>query len=116
MKAISEHELLVGLMALAAILIVGRGTAECARRVGQPEVLGELLGGILLGPSVLGALFPHIYKNLFSEVGVALPLSMFSWTGAILLLLLAGAEIDLELLKEHFRAGMSTAIITIVAS
>ncbi len=116
MKTMSEHELLVGLMALAAILLVGRGTAECAKRMGQPEVLGELFGGILLGPSVLGAFFPHIYRHLFSEIGVALPLSMFSWTGAILLLLLAGAEIDLDLLREHFKAGMSTAITTIVGS
>lgn len=112
----SEHELLVGLVALAAILLIGRGTAECARRMGQPEVLGELLGGIILGPSVLGALFPVLYHHLFSEVGVSLPLSMFSWTGAILLLLLAGAEIDLDLLREHLKAGTSTAIITIIGS
>ncbi len=116
MKAMSEHELLVGLMALAIILIAGRGTAECAKRLGQPEVLGELLGGIVLGPSVLGAVFPHIYHSLFSTIGAALPLSMFSWTGAILLLLLAGAEIDLDLLREYFKAGLSTAIITIGAS
>ncbi|MGH9547858.1 MAG: hypothetical protein ACRD3W_00725 [Terriglobales bacterium] len=91
MHGLSEHQLLIGLFALAVILLVGRGTAEVSRRLGQPEVLGELLGGVLLGPSVIGMIFPNFYKFIFVEGDIGAPLSLFSWAGAILLLMLAGA-------------------------
>ena len=64
MQGLSEEALLLTLVAVAIILLIGRGMAEVARRLGQPEVLGELLGGVLLGPSALGALFPHLYAEL----------------------------------------------------
>ncbi|HEY9777717.1 MAG TPA: cation:proton antiporter [Planktothrix sp.] len=116
MQGLSEHQLLTSLFALALILLVGRGTAEISRRFGQPEVLGELLGGVLLGPSITGALFPLFYKTLFTESGIGLPLSLFSWTGAILLLMLAGAEVDLRILRYHMKAGGACAAFAIVPS
>ena len=116
MPGLSEHQLLIGLFALALILLVGRGTAELARRCGQPEVLGELLGGVLLGPSVLGALAPQWHHAVFDNAGVALPLSLFSWTGAILLLMMAGAEVDLSILRQHAKAGSAAAVFTIFPS
>ena len=42
-------------MTVLVVLLAARGTAELSRRLGQPEVLGELLGGFIIGPSVLGA-------------------------------------------------------------
>ncbi|MFN1222387.1 hypothetical protein ACKYQE_13945, partial [Enterococcus faecium] len=85
---------------LSSILLVGRGTAEIAKRFNQPEVLGELLGGFLIGPSIIGALFPELHHHLFSDPGVGMALSMFAWTGAILLLIVAGAEVDLTILTQ----------------
>ena len=116
MQGLSEHQLLSGLFALALILLVGRGMAEVSRRLGQPEVLGELLGGVLLGPSVIGFLLPSFYKAPFIDSGISLPLSLFSWTGAILLLMLAGAEVDLRILRSHMKAGGSCAVFAIIAS
>jgi Kef-type K+ transport system membrane component KefB/nucleotide-binding universal stress UspA family protein len=116
MQSLSEHQLLTGLLSMASMLLIGRGTAEVARRWGQPEVLGELIGGFLIGPSLLGALFPGIYHQLFSDPGVGMALSMFAWTGAILLLMVAGAEVDLSILTEHIKAGSLTACFTIIPS
>ncbi|HEY9718459.1 MAG TPA: cation:proton antiporter [Trichormus sp.] len=116
MNGLNEHQLLMGLLAISCILFVGRGTAEVSRRFGQPEVLGELFGGLILGPSLFGALAPKFYHELFTEPGVVLPLSMISWTGAILLLMLAGAEVDLLVLKNHVKAGVACAVCTIVPS
>jgi Kef-type K+ transport system membrane component KefB len=116
MQTLTEHQLLDGLVSLAIILVIGRSSAEFARRVRQPEVLGELFGGVLLGPSVLGALFPHLSKHLFANSAVTLPLSLFSWTGAILLLLLAGAEVDLGVMHDYRKAGLWTATFMILAS
>lgn len=116
MATLSEHEILLGLLALALILVVGRGAAEVARRLGQPEVLGELVGGFLLGPSVLGALFPHLHHELFMGVGVGQSLSLLSWIGAVLLLLIAGLEADLDILREKVRPGSMAAAFAIVPS
>ncbi len=116
MATLSEHEILLGLLALALILVVGRGAAEVARRLGQPEVLGELIGGFLLGPSVLGAMLPHLHHELFLGEGVGQALSMLSWIGAVLLLLIAGLEADLDILREKVRPGSMAAAFAIIPS
>lgn len=116
MQSLTEAQLLFALLGIAAILLVGRGMAEVARRVGQPEVLGELLGGVLLGPSVFGAIFPGVYRALFLEPAVSAGLSLFSWVGAILLLLVAGIEVDLKILRDNARPNMLVAIFAIVPS
>lgn len=109
MTSLSEHQLLLALAALAVILVVGRGTAEIARRLGQPEVLGELFGGFILGPSVLGALLPDLFKEVFHTPLVGSALSLFSWVGAILLLMIAGMEADLGILRQKVRPGLLSA-------
>ena len=116
MRGLTESELLFALLGIAAILVVGRGTAELARRVGQPEVLGELVGGVILGPSLLGALFPGIYHALYLTPIVNAGMSLLSWIGAILLLLVAGLEVDLKILRAHARPGALAAAFAIIPS
>jgi Kef-type K+ transport system membrane component KefB len=67
--------------------------------VHQPEVLGQLLAGFLIGPSVFGTLFPTLYRVLLSDPAIGTSLSAFFWVGAILLLLLGGLEVDLPILQ-----------------
>ena len=105
MQSLSEHDLLIALLALAIILVLARAMAELARRAGQPEVLGELFAGFLLGPSVLGALLPSLYHPLFLNPAAGTVLSGFSWLGVIFLLLLAGMEVDVAILRQHARPG-----------
>ena len=50
---------------LVALLLVGRLLGEAMQRIGQPAVMGQLLAGLLLGPSVLGALWPELQHALF---------------------------------------------------
>ena len=109
MHGFSEHELLGAFLAIAVVLLVTRGMAEVSRRLGQPEVLGELLGGFVIGPSVLGALFPHAFGTLFLNPQVSLALQLLSWVGAILLLLIAGMEADLAILREKVVPGLLAA-------
>ena len=54
MQGLAEHEVLLCFLAFALLLLATRATAELARRLGQPEVLGELMGGFLVGPFVMG--------------------------------------------------------------
>lgn len=116
MHSLSEDQLLFALLALAVILVLARAMGELARRIGQPEVLGELFAGFLLGPSVFGALLPSVHAHLLLNPGVSLALSGFSWIGAILLLLIAGMEVDLIILRQHARPGAMAAIFAIVPS
>lgn len=116
MASLTEEQLLLGLLAIAVILVVGRVSAEIARRLGQPEVLGELVGGFILGPSVFGAFLPVAHQTLFLKAPIALVLSGFSWVGAILLLLIAGIEVDLGILRRQARPGALGAAFAIIPS
>ncbi|MFT3771341.1 MAG: cation:proton antiporter [Minicystis sp.] len=116
MTSLTEHQLLLVLLGLTIILLVGRTLGEIARRLGQPEVLGELCAGFVLGPSVAGAIAPAAHRALFLDPTVGAVLSAFSWVGAVLLLVLAGAEVDLGILRERARPGALAAAGAVVPS
>jgi len=109
MIGMTENDVLLSLIAFAILLLATRAVAELARRVGQPEVLGELLGGFLIGPSALGALFPKLFQDVFGQPVVAHGMSLLSWIGAILLLLIAGIEADLVILRQKAIPGLLSA-------
>ena len=58
MQGLSEQQLLLLLITLGGLILLGRAAGALARRVQQPEVLGQLLAGVLVGPSVFGTLLP----------------------------------------------------------
>lgn len=116
MHSLSEHEVLIALIALAVILTLARAMAELARRIGQPEVLGELCAGFLLGPSVFGALLPSLHHAIFLNPSVSFVLSGMSWIGVMLLLLLAGIEVDLAILRQVAKPGILAAALAIIPS
>jgi Kef-type K+ transport system membrane component KefB/nucleotide-binding universal stress UspA family protein len=109
MHGFTENQLIGAFLAIAVLLLAARGMAEVCRRIGQPEVLGELLGGFLVGPSVFGGLFPVTYKMLFLNPAVSLALSLLAWIGAILLLMIAGLEADLAILRQKIAPGLLAA-------
>ncbi|HEX9058159.1 MAG TPA: cation:proton antiporter [Ktedonobacterales bacterium] len=116
MRGLSESQLLLVVVALAVMLALARVMGGLAKRFGQPEVVGELFAGFLLGPSVGGALFPGLSHLLFGDHGVGLVLSGFSWIGAILLLLIAGMEADLAILRAEAKPGALAAFCSIAFS
>lgn len=104
---IAGHALLVLLLQLAGILLLARVLAEVMRRLGQPAVLGELLAGILLGPTVLGHYLPGVFQLAFPpDVAQFHLLEVFSWLGMVLLLLLTGLETDLRIMRTIGRAAV----------
>ncbi|HTD80289.1 MAG TPA: cation:proton antiporter, partial [Chloroflexota bacterium] len=116
MRTLSEQQLLLVLVDLAIILVFSRAATVLARWLRQAEVLGLLFAGFVLGPSVLGALLPAVYHTLFLNGAVSLVLSAFSWVGAALLLLIAGTEVDLRILRAEIRPGTLAAAGAIVPS
>ena len=82
------------LVALAVILIVAHAVGRLFTLVRQPRVIGEIVGGILLGPTVFGLLFPAQQKALFPEDGATpIVLGAVYQLGLLLLMFVAGAEI-----------------------
>jgi len=112
--SLDEHQLIGFLVALTVVILLARLLGELARRVGQPEVLGQLVAGVLLGPSVLGVLAPNVRGALFTDPGLAL--SGVSWMGALLVLMVAGLEVDLGVLRAHLRPGLLAAGFAILPS
>lgn len=105
MKSLEPTQLVVMLLSLALLIGVARLLGELARRVHQPAILGELLAGILLGPTVFGYLAPHWQAFLFPAEGPnALVLDGISSLSIVLFLLVAGMEVDLSLV---WKQGLS---------
>jgi Sodium/hydrogen exchanger family len=65
MKPLGHHQLLLVLLELALLLLIARGLGEFMHRIKLPPVVGELLAGVLLGPSVFGWLLPNIQEHIF---------------------------------------------------
>ena len=108
----SEFLLLVQISLLIAI---GRGLGELMQRIGQPSVIGELLSGLLLGPSFFGWIWPEAQHALFppSPEQKAL-LDGIAQFGILLLLLLTGMETDLKLVRKVGRAAAAISVTGIV--
>ena len=95
---------------LGILLLVGRLLGEAANRLGQPSVIGQLLGGLLLGPSVFGLLFPSAQHFLFPTEGTQKNMiDAVAQLGILMLLLLTGMETDLQLVRRVGRAAVTVA-------
>ncbi len=100
----------VFLAQIIALLLTGRLLGEIMQRFGQPAVLGQLIAGLLLGPSVLGALWPEAQQALFPAVREQKSmLDAISQIGVLMLLLLTGMETDLSLVRRAGRAALSVS-------
>ena len=95
---------------IVLLLVVGRSLGELMQRIGQPAIMGQLLAGIVLGPSLLGALLPEVQHAIFPpEPAQKLMLDAVSQLGILLLLLLTGMETDLALIGRQRRAALSVS-------
>nr|WP_245436697.1 cation:proton antiporter [Mesorhizobium tamadayense] len=90
------------------LLFVGRGIGELLERLGQPAVMGQLIGGILLGPSLLGWLWPEAERLVFAgDAAQKSMINAIAQLGVLMLLLLTGMETDLRLVRRVGRACFS---------
>jgi Kef-type K+ transport system membrane component KefB/nucleotide-binding universal stress UspA family protein len=100
---------------IVLLLLTGRLLGEFVQRVGQPAVMGQLLAGILLGPSVFGILWPDAQRAIFAGgPEQKAMLNAVSDLGILMLLLLTGMETDLKLVKSTRRAAASVSAAGII--
>lgn len=96
---------------IIVLLVCGRLLGEAMQRIGQPAVMGQLIAGILLGPSVLGALWPDLQQSLFPQSREQKSMiDAVSQLGILMLLLLTGMETDLSVIRRLGRAAVNVSI------
>jgi len=95
---------------IVLLLLVGRLLGEIMQRIGQPAVMGQLIAGITLGPSVFGAVWPEMQHAIFANgPEQKAMLDAVSALGILMLLLLTGMETDLKLVQRARRAAVSVS-------
>jgi Kef-type K+ transport system membrane component KefB len=123
-KLDAETLLLPVLLRLAVILLAARLFGILLRRVGQPTVVGEIVAGIVLGPSLFGWLLPDLSRRLFlpgfdgvpPELGHAALAGIFqilAQIGLVFLLFLIGLEFDFTHLKDQFRPALGVCLVSL---
>jgi Kef-type K+ transport system membrane component KefB/nucleotide-binding universal stress UspA family protein len=115
MSHLNEIQVLRFLIQFTLLFITARALADVMKRLGQATVIGELLAGILLGPSLLGHLAPAVYRILFPADPLADHLlEALAWIGVIMLLLYTGLETDLGILRSVGRASVVVSSLGIL--
>ena len=103
------------LMQLGIMLIMGRLFAEVARKFKQPAVIGEIIAGILLGPTVLGMIEPEWFHSLFPIPSVSgTVLSGLVQVSVVMLLFIAGLEVDLHIVWQQGRQAVATSLFGLI--
>lgn len=103
-----QHPLTLLLIQIVVILAAARLVGHLIRRLGQPMVIGEILAGILLGPSLLGLVAPGALTFLFPPASLP-ALGLFSQVGVLLFMFVVGLEVDLKRQAAHARAAIAVS-------
>lgn len=109
------------LVQLAVIMLAARAGAAVARSLRQPSVVGEIVAGLLLGPSVLGHWFPELFAGIFgggagdAAGGMEASLASLSQIGLVLLLFLIGIEFDFSHVRRQGRLAAMVSLAGIAA-
>jgi Kef-type K+ transport system membrane component KefB len=100
------------LLAIAVVVLVGRLAGAVCERIGQPRVIGEILAGIALGPSLLGLISPDLTERLF-PAEVVPSLRVLAEFGLVLFMFIVGLEVDLGTLRSNRRRAVAISLTSI---
>lgn len=110
--SLTEHDIVLFLSSVAVMLFFSRAIGEFLKKFKQPIVLGEILAGIILGPTIFGVLFPGIMNNFLSNTGaVNIAFQGITLLAVVMLLLVSGLEVDLSLVA---RQGKVASLISLM--
>ena len=98
---------------VAVVLLLSRLVGRSFRRIHQPQVMGEMVAGILLGPSLLGWLFPQVLNALFPASSLGF-LNALSQLGVVLYMFLVGLHLDPRTLRRHRHAAFVISHASII--
>ena len=102
------------LVASAVIIVVARVVGAVFQRINQPQVVGEIVAGIVLGPSVLGAISPGLSHHLFDPKMLPF-LDVLAQVGLIFFMFLIGLELDTRLIRGRGHTAATVSHVSIIA-
>ncbi|MCG3119053.1 MAG: Na(+)/H(+)-K(+) antiporter GerN [bacterium] len=108
-----HHPLSILLLQIIVIIAAARLFGALFQKIGQPAVIGEMIAGILLGPSLLGMLSPGMEAFLFPEASMG-ALRLLSQIGVILFMFVVGIELNLQYLRQKAHAAVLVSHVSIV--
>lgn len=115
MAQLAHDEIVLLFISLAVVLAAARLLGELARRFHQPAILGELVAGILLGPTFLGRVDPNWTSLIFPTQGnLAIALDGLRTVAIAMFMLVAGLEVDLSTLRRQGRTASVVSVMGIV--
>jgi Kef-type K+ transport system membrane component KefB len=101
------------LLQMTTVMLTALVFGWIARKFGQARVIGEIIGGIFLGPSFFGRIAPHTSANLFPQNSLG-PFDVLSTVGLILFLFLIGSQLKYEHLRQHRTTATLTSALSIL--
>lgn len=108
-----RHPLSILLLQVIVILITTKIVGAFLRKAGQPTVVGEMIAGILLGPSLLGLMFPETMSFLFPPQSLE-PLRLLSQIGIVIFMFIVGIELNVDHLRERAHAAVLVSHASII--
>jgi Kef-type K+ transport system membrane component KefB len=111
-----KHEELIYLfICLGTMLLTGRFFGEFFRKLRMPLVVGELIAGILLGPTVLGQYAPFLTEHIFTTKGtIGLVLQGITTMSVVMLLFAAGMEVELSIIRQQGKTALKASFVGLI--
>jgi len=112
---LSNDQVIIFLLSISIMLFSAKLLGEIFTKMKQPAIIGEILAGVILGPTILGMLSPGTFEFLFpkhSEINVAI--DGITNIAVVLLLLVSGLEVDLAIVFRHRKTALSISVIGII--
>jgi Kef-type K+ transport system membrane component KefB len=115
MRILSHSENISLILSIGLLLIAARLFGEFFRKFKMPLVVGELIAGVVLGPSLLGSFYPKFSGLVFtSNVNASLALNGITNISIVMLLFVAGMELNLSLIRQQGKAAFSTSTFGLI--
>ncbi len=112
---LTSENIVTFLLSISLMLLSAKLLGELFNKIGQPAVVGEIVAGIILGPTIFGSLLPYSFNWLFPQNnGVKVALDGIVNLAVILLLLVSGLEVDLSVVVKEGKTAFLTGIMGII--
>jgi len=115
MLKLVHSDIIVLLASIGGILILARIFAELGKKIKMPIVMGEILLGIILGPTVFGSLYPDLCASIFPKVGAAkIAMDGITSLAVVMLLFVAGMEVQLQIMLKQGKTAVYTSFTSMI--
>ena len=107
---LTGSQITILLISISVMLFSAKLLGELFTKMKQPAIIGEIIAGVILGPTVLGIIFPSIFLQLFPKsYEISIALESFTTIAVILLLLISGLEVDLAMVLSQGKKAIYTS-------